>query len=151
MDSTGATTGVQTVDVPISSVNKDHSIVIVTSNGSGSTPDKIYVSGQITSSTNISFKRGNGSYSTCSITWTVIEFNNVKSKQSGLTSTSASGIDITLSSINLNKSFANISFYHTATDQIPISCQATLTTNSNLNLITKSNTAIISWEIIEFN
>jgi len=60
---------------------------------------------KIISNTQIKFERGYDSPNSTYIRWMVIEFENIKSKQSGEAYNSTSGqTDVTISSVNISKS-----------------------------------------------
>jgi len=90
--------------ININSVDASKSIVLLTWRS-----EDFYVgdmpTAKIISNTQVRFDRGYNSSNSTYIRWTVIEFKNVRSKQSGEAYNSTSGqTDVTISSVNISKS-----------------------------------------------
>ena len=119
-----------------------------------SNPQDGQISGQITNSTTVTFQRV-GTSGAVTVKWYVAEFTSGVSVQRGtspaLTGTSA---DITISSVDLTKSFPLVSFRITGTtfggnDFV----KAKLTSATNLNLAMQANgdaTAFVEWQVVQY-
>jgi hypothetical protein len=145
-------------DVVISSINSEKSIVCLSFYASsGATLDSYFVTAEITSDTTITFKKG-ASFGSITVDWLIIEYNNVKSKQSGTaTITSAtSSTDVSISSINISKSisFASARTTENSTNFNRVIVSGKLTSDTNIQLnVGSSATAnrTVEWQVIEFN
>lgn len=148
-----------TTTLTISAVVPANSIVKVYPMQGSNTGLTEYVSAEITNATTVTFRHGQAV--SVNIMWEVIEYNNVKSKQSGVKSQSAlttSGINaytVPIASVNTNKSILVSSIDVAVSSEIyydrygrEITNATTLTfkvygpVNADIN---------IRWQVIEFN
>lgn len=143
-----------TVNVAISSVDPTKAIVMLAVAGrSSGNSNYNLVSGAITSPTNIAFYIG-ASGSSTTVDWVVIEFNNVKSFQSGNKVTTLATDSVTISNVNMEKSILFYSFsssdssatFSNATVSVSLSTGTNIAI-SQFNAVNKS----IQWQVIEFN
>jgi len=150
--------GTDTQNVTIAPIDVTKSIVLVcTSPGTSSTPGALLIKAKMATATNLELKR----YSTANavvVSWQVVEFNNVKSKQSGylvidnahLTST------VAISAVDTNKYMLLISF---GCDRIEnynqfMVVEYRLTNSTTIDFRHfHGNLAnhYIEWQVIEFN
>lgn len=105
--------------------------------------------------TSLGLKRYNGGTSQAlEVDWQVIEFNNVKSKQSGsATPPTGSTQNVTINSVNMNKSILIVTSYvnNSASNGMEIS-SGILTSSTNIQLRgSGSGTPYVYWQVIEFN
>lgn len=158
----GATTlTAQSLDLTISSVDLNKSIVIMSySDLNNSADGNSLIRAKLTSSTNINFYLGQGYSMPKYIEWQVIEFNNVKSIQRGDFTTPSTAIttfvdksSVTINSINVGKSLIFASF----ASELGYSSQYTMVGNyqiSNTTTITlaKGNSVqrFWHWQVVEF-
>ncbi|MCO1603655.1 hypothetical protein [Desulfosporosinus nitroreducens] len=142
------------LDIPIASVDPAKSIVKITSNyAEGDAPNTMTViAATITSATNIRLIAYGSMADTAFVTWEVIEFNNVKSKQSGVIAGTATSA--TISAVDLTKSILFVSFttengdydvLETSARAVHLSSPTTITLKSRTTLTTTY------WQVIEFN
>ena len=98
------------INVPITSVDLTKSIVLFTHQVPTSTTDvsNTFVTAELTTSTNIAFTRG-GTGNGGTIKWEVIEYNNVKSVQSGSYLSTLASETKTITSVNTSKSTSILS------------------------------------------
>lgn len=147
-------------NVTISSVDVTKSVIIVKTRGEISNIQYRFLNcrASITSATNInfSFDATPGSSGPI-IDWIVIEFDNVKSKQTGSATISAD-TNVTISSVNIAKSLAFVSFSNASSANADVRgtmINGVLTSGTNLLLLNPSTyvsvTNSINWQVIEFN
>lgn len=152
---TFSTTGTSIYNIAISSVDLKKSIVIVNlSTWNTDLPDsEVCVQAILTSSTNLQLKNITAAYWGTVVSWTVIEFNNVKSLQNGVKSISSATDVITISNVNISKSLLFYSWTSTtnsATQGVITNCYL----NSSTQITIKQNGGYIkdiAWQVIEFN
>lgn len=147
--------------VTINAVDLTKSIVLVDfpGLGAGAEPgiNKIVTSCEFVTSTQLAFTLGTADTFGSTFSWTVIEFNNVKSFQTGASSTSAQNINITISNVNLNKSllFYSQTSNVASTNYIYSLISGVLSTNTSIvftmNTVTGAGLRNIIWYVIEFN
>lgn len=152
--------GAINIDVPISSVDLNKAIVLVTfrSLSEDSNNNFLYyfgVKAKLTTSTNLNLKRYQGPYQSLEISWTVVEFNNVKSIQRGsLTSIYTSKSDVvTISPVDMSKSLLFFSYTEeTGNNGIYYAYVEGVLTNPTTITFTKQGMAkTYEWQVIEFN
>lgn len=149
------TTLVSVSNIEISSVDLTKSIVIVNTNTyqGGILDSDVAVKAILTSSTQLTLTTITNNFSGTIVSWTIIEFNNVKSLQTGSKSTSLASDTTTISAINVNKSILFYSWTSsgdTATQNIISNCYIL----DNTTITFKSTLAVakvIAWQVIEFN
>lgn len=148
---TGATT---TINITITSVDMSKSIVIVsTIPKAGSTQNaEIYVRGILTSSTNLQLVRNTGSGAT-DVSWVVVEFNNVKSLQTGSKSISVASATVTVSAVNTSKSLLFASWTTADTTNSFEGLTNYVLTDSTTLTFTQNGfySKSIQWYLVEFN
>jgi hypothetical protein len=106
----GATATTQTVDVAITSVNTSSSILFFNYRGNSADAGDGQLRGQLTSATNIQFVRANDtSLTALTVQWYVAEFSSGVSVQRGTFSSVDTTGDVTISAVDLSKSFVLIS------------------------------------------
>jgi len=145
----------------ISSVDASKSIVLINyfPQSSNNDTDDIAISAQVTGATTLSLRReGNGQACTSTVYYTVIEFENVASKQTGSEAINGNTTDtITISSVNLAKSLLIVTFRSTNSniaslrEFIPIYYFASSNSISIRNNSNYADIAIFEWQVIQFN
>lgn len=153
------------LNISISSINPNKSIVRITYNRNsenGAQPAFFDIACKIVDATNIQLIRqsvGNSSVTDIIVNWEVIEFNNVKSKQTGVVNgmSSNSNTDVEITSINTNKSLLLFNHTHN-TDNIGYSSLAnyifirgSIYNSTTLRFYILALTPTIYWQVIEFN
>lgn len=142
--------------ITISAIDMTKSIVKMTSNaGTGSNLSALMPKIVITNSTTLTITF-QSTPPTTYLYWEVIEFNNVKSLQSGVTAIAAStSPNITISSINLSKStlfFSADDGVTANTNYIEAAIMGKLLDTTTLNFSQSSSVARnAAWYVIEFN
>lgn len=143
------------INIPLTSVDVTKSIVIIQVNSNGENNTQfVAISAKLTTATNLLLSR-NATSGTALVSWQVIEFNNVKSKQTGTKITNLSSDTATITSVSTAKSIL-ISTYITAVNVASISAcfNNTVLTNSTtitFNTYNITNTTTYEWQVIEFN
>ena len=147
-------------NVSITSVDVSKSVVISVPRGDMSNAQYRFLNcrASITSSTNINFAfDASPGSSGPTVDWIVIEFDNVKSKQTG-TNTIAANTNVTITSVDMSKSLVFVSFSNPSSstaDARGTMINGVLTSATNLLLLNPSTyvtvTNSINWQIIEFN
>lgn len=151
------------VDVTISSSDTSRSIVLVSSISAGSSPAYSMFTGYLTTATNLRLNRAsNSSYSgpETTVNWTVITFTNATVQRGGLNLTSQSS-NVTISSVNLNKSFAVCSYRAVITssgiqnDIDAYQSVVRLSSSTNLEVSRLDSSSqyypYVYWHVVEFN
>jgi len=145
-----------TINVTISLVDLTKSIVIVElQNGNETDPTAVFVQGKLNSSTQLNLSRqGVGNSNALSIRWTVIEFNNVKSLQTGTSGISTG--TVTISTVDPAKSlvFFSISCYVypvVGTNAGDVRHSAWFNSSTQIELTFSGNVSTIYWYVVEFN
>jgi len=110
---------------------------------------------KITSNTQIKFQRGGNGGGSTYINWTVVEFNNVKSKQSGETLTGTNQADIDITVVNRSKSIliGTIRRLGSSTDVRDIMYTVSFVSDTQVRFIfvtSLQNTHVV-WQVIEFD
>lgn len=147
-----------TLDVPITVVDLSKAIVIVTAchaYSSGVSPSALAIMGKLTSATNINLSSA-ASLGSITVSWEVIEFNNVKSVQSGDFSVTSDNTDqsVAITAIDPTKSFIISSSKSgisnaTATGMLSI---ARIASSTSIVIRSSYNTSeTVHWQVIEFN
>ena len=133
------------IDITISAVDLTKSIPIITYYNNQTTPSKSLLRAKLINSTTLRIYLDTYGNVT-PLTWKVIEFNNVKSLQTGDTSSSS----ITVSSVNVNKSVLFASSTSATTTGNAYNIRYTI---SNPTTITIDSIPIFitTWYLIEFN
>lgn len=143
-------------NVPISAVNLAKAIAKISIKlpaGADSIANGIAVKARLTSSTNLELTMVDTTWQPY-VEWEVIEFNNVKSLQTGLTSISTTSQTATIASVDTSKSIIFFSF--TTTDVTTTNADYLLSgkiTNATTIIFEQLNarTKSVSWFVIEFN
>lgn len=114
-------------------------------------------SAELTSATNLLLKKGiTDAGIALTVDWEIVEYNNVKSKQTGTTNVTVQTINTTISSINLAKSILEFSFYTNSTSSGISSAliAGKLSTSTNINFNHSQDSSFIyyvKWQVLEFN
>lgn len=151
-----------TMDIPIASINKNNTITVLTGIKFqlGSTDSrKTTAFLELTSATNLRISQAGTYYAPniVVVTWEVIEFNNVKSKQVGDIALSSTDVNVSINSVDLNKSHIECS---AVTTQIDSYAEAktnaytnNLTSSTNINFKRNSSATglTVKWQVIEFD
>lgn len=140
--------------ITISNIDPSNSAVTITSSSPSNNPRFNRALATIVDATTISFDTGQniaiGDY--C---WTVIEFNNVKSKQVGTgTITNNGTFTPSISSVNLSKSILFFSYKNPSNYNYGVTVSGKISGATQLIFTTlepSSGLYTIGWQVIEFN
>lgn len=148
--------GVDSVNIPISTIDLNKSIVLVNSynNSDGTTPStQISLRAVITSPANIQLIRATPTQS-AGYSWTVIEFMSVKSLQKGAKTLSTIGsITVAVSAVNVSKSLLFYSHSNGSGSASAIHAVMGAITNSTTLSFSHMSAAnpIVEWQLVELN
>jgi hypothetical protein len=152
---TGTTTlgsGVSQVDVTVTAVTMAQSVLFFGVQEDNVDPVNGHVRGQLTSTTNIAFDRADTA-TTVVIRWYVAEFASGVSVQRGSQTMTTDTVNVTLTSVDLSKTYALISYQHTGTTYgVADFYRARLTSPTNLELSKQaggSTGAVVDWQVVE--
>lgn len=138
--------------VTIGTVDLTKSIVLVDFGNNGLWPNTLDIYAELTNPTTINLTRyTSGDYSQ-TINWVVIEFNNVKSKQTGLQSiTTTTEVIVNIANVDMTKTliFASYNSSHSS-DPEYLKTRFISATQIGLTEIIPS-TMKVAWQVIEFN
>jgi hypothetical protein len=144
-----------TKDIAITVIDTSKSIILVTSNNPNGTVNT-YVqsysaSGEILNAITIRLERGGIAESTTTrVNWQVIEFNNVKSLQRGITSSPTSQ-PITMVDVSKSMFIYSTSSENTGTLYYYLACDSWLVDSTHICTNQKGNSCKVKWQLIEFN
>lgn len=146
------------MNVAISEINTLNSVVLVSVPGLTTTANYISIAARITSSTNVLLTSNSSVASYIYVYWTVIEFYNVKSLQTGTYSWATSSNiaqtvkQVTISRVNANKvlAFASMTTSRVDSYYTDVSLAARVSAPETLDLIRKDYLATVYWQVIEF-
>ena len=151
---TGGTTSV--TDTLSPAVVPAKSFLVFGISGSNNAPNNIQVSGQLTNSTTVTFRRI-GSAGSITVHWYVAEFLSGVNVQRGTQqlpgAANPADTDVAISTVDLTKSFPLISFRTDGTGyDSNDSIRAKLTTTTNLRLFAQDAglTAFVEWQVVEY-
>jgi hypothetical protein len=142
--------------ITISAVNPQNTIVYVSfgSSGGGQNASDV-INVELTNSTTVTLTSTIAGTNTDYLLITVVEYNNVKSKQTGsVASLSSSTTNITISPVNINKCILAFSFSSNNTASWGFIPYMVLTASTNLKIYLNylgSLPSNIKWQILEFN
>jgi hypothetical protein len=138
--------------VTIGAVDPTKSIVLVDFGNNGLWPITLDIYAELTNSTTINLTRYNSGDYTQTINWVVIEFNNVKSKQTGLQSLSNS-TEVTVNIANVDMSKALIfASYNSSQSMDPEYLKTRFISSTQIGLTQiVSSIMKVAWQVIEFN
>jgi hypothetical protein len=141
-------------DITIAGVDLSKSIVILSQQGqTNSTPRELMVMGELTSSTNLQLTTYAYS-SSFYVSWTVIEFKDIKSLQKGKTIVpSFTAVTATVSAVDLSKSILFYSFKHNWTGQYTAGALAECGIVDSTTLSfqqSQSSEKTFAWYLVEF-
>lgn len=146
------------LDIDISPVDMSKSIVRVCSyapilkTGPGANPGANLPLIKFNSATSINIATNNYTAQDIPVAWEVIEFNNVKSKQSGRSSTSIDGQKITISAVDISKSMLFVSYVTNLADFRGFIVKYLLYDTTNIQFCFVDGYAVTAeWQVIEFN
>ncbi|MBI3027268.1 VCBS repeat-containing protein [Candidatus Woesearchaeota archaeon] len=139
------------IAVNITEINTSASLLVFNLNENNADPASGLIRGNISNSTTLRFIRS-GSGNSVAIQWYVVEFESGVNVQRGTATVTATPHDITISSVNINKSFPVISWSNGGarygSDDF---ARANLTSPTNLR-VTSGAASIdnLEWQVIEF-
>lgn len=144
-----------TVDITISSVDVNKSTVEIRSNPEGTAANTLFYAELINSTTVRLTRYGTSSVSSnFKLDWEVTEYNNVKSKQSGLYTTTLTRIDesVSISTIDPNKSKLILSqAVNYAGTAVPYVVGAGIIASATSFVLYGAAGRDVAWQVIEFN
>jgi outer membrane protein assembly factor BamB len=147
---TATMTTQSTLNVAITSVDLTRSVLFMTVSEDNVDPSNGLVRGQLTSATNLQFNR-TGTATTVTIKWYVATFGRSVSVQRATTSVTASPMNVTLSAVDLSKTFVLVSWQKVGAtygaDDI-VRARLTSTTNLELSHGTGSFDGIADWQVV---
>ncbi len=147
------------MDIAISSVDMTKSIVMIMFPGTTGTARERSVAAKLTTSTNLNLSTHVAVSLAFKVYWTVVEFTNVKSLQTGsynwttTTATAETVKQVTISSVNIDKSlvFISLKTNYSYDNYIFFGGAGRLSNSSTLDLIRVDRAGIVEWQVIEFN
>lgn len=149
------------IDVTITSVDTSKSIIKITPSCASATIVGNFIATAVfINATTIRIERATTPAIVVPYTWEVIEFNNVKSKQTGTKTISHNGtyqtVNSTVTSVDTSKSTVFATWKNTtATDSSPYAVlDINLTSSTNISFGQRGSggiTTTIEWQLIEFN
>jgi hypothetical protein len=146
--------GSQSSTVTISPVDMTKSFLVFSIRFNDANPGFSQISGQITDSTTLTFKRFTGTGAPAVIVkWYVTEFISGVSVQRGAAAMPTTTVNVMLSQVDTAKSFAIISYRNSGSSYDSNDfVKAKITSQTNLELTTKtlSSSGIVEWQVIEF-
>ena len=143
-------------EITINTVDVSQSIVQIQifSNGENNS-QFVSISAVLTNSTTVTLARNSTAGGTVKVAWQVIEYNNVKSKQTGTKATNLAADTVAINPVVLNKAIAIITYKSAVNVASASACfnhaylsDATQITFSTYNT---SATTTYEWQVIEFN
>ena len=142
-------------DITISAIDPSKSVILVSVHGNN-TPQRAAIAAEIINATTIRFTKFANNDTFEKVRWTVVEFNNVKSKQTGIYTPTSGGVDqnIAISAINKENSLMFASYtLSTTTDFFRVGLNAyDILTNTLIRFTANlGNAAAMYWQVIEFN
>lgn len=152
---TGIVAGQATQDIPISKVDPNKSIVLIENTAGTAFATKLTL-GQLTSETNLRLTRDGTTGLGATIFWQVVEFENIKSLQKGVTNIATTGA-ITISSVNTLKTITfNSGLKSSAASTSDLAAiRMNLSSATNINVVVAGGeggyTADVGWQVVEFN
>ena len=151
----GSTTlgsGVSQGNVTITAVTLNRSVLFFGVQEDNVDPANGLVRGQLTSTTNIAFNRADTA-TTVVVRWYVAEFTSGVAVQRGSQTMTADTVNVTLTSNDLSRTYAVISYQDTgATYGVGDFYRARLTSSTNLELSKQtggSTGAVVDWQVVE--
>jgi len=115
-------------------------------------PANGHVRGQLTTTTNIAFNRAD-TVTTVVVRWYVAEFASGVSVQRGSQTMTTDAVNVTLTSVDLSRTYALITYQHTGTTYgVGDFYRARLTSSTNLELSKQaggSTGAVVEWQVVE--
>lgn len=145
--------GATSATVSVTGVDLTKAVLLVTYNNSSSDNAAMFINGVITNSTTLTFTRDTGSRANY-FSWQLIEFNNVKSLQSGIfTLGVATSGTVTISTVTTSKAIVFISFTGTSSNIYydVVSAELTNATTITFKKGGAGGSNEIAWQVIEFN
>lgn len=152
----GAGSGSQTATLNTTLLDKNKAFLVFGVSGASPSPALGFVAGEITNTTTLTFDRWTAAGSPAIvIRWWVAEFTSGVTVQHGNIAISSTSVDVTISAVNLAKTFPIISFKNSGTAHNGddwIKAKVTTTTNLNLAPITNSNSnSLLRWQVVEYD
>lgn len=141
--------------VNISHVETSKSVIIVSSVEDGGTPNKIHIKASFNSPTQILLEQIAGSPVVNQITWTVIEFTNIKSFQSGSYTHTGNGSESTVNVTDVTATKCLLFFTYTDSNATGTYTQVKgrIISSTQIGFYRKNMTtgqAVINWSLVEF-
>lgn len=156
-----STSNLQSITVTVSAINPNNCILYVYQTSRTGEFSKYAISGDVTNATTLTFSRATNTTGADSIVWELIEFNNVKSRQTGITR--GTGAAIVISAVDVNKascfqSCSNQGYYSVSTStlgnilhtRIVDSTHVILHGNGSGTPIPPDDAWYRHWQVIEF-
>lgn len=145
--------------VTISSVDLTKAVVIIASKnyaGTNMFKTAAHCTAALTNSTTITFARGYND-GTLTVTWYVIEFNNVKSIQRGTVTPTAATSTTAVTTVTIAKSIlfvtdSNVSIGGQGSEVRGATAEGYLSTSSQITFVCAGSSYVtIAWQLLEFN
>lgn len=141
--------------VTIAAIDTTKSFLVFSARADGSIPERSASSGKVTDSTTITFTRAStGGTVVIEISWYVVEFSSGVTVQRGSELIDAATKNVTITAVDLAKSFPLISFSivgakYNLDDNVK--AKLTSTTNLELNGDNTFGVGTVEWQVIEFD
>lgn len=138
--------------ITISGVDISSSIIIIYFNSKASNTSLSAVMAEIINSTTIKFTGCVGGSTVYPFEWQVVEFNNVKSKQSGIGAYVSSDETFTISSVNTSKSLIFGSFWTCYADTNIYAASYKIISSTSIGIYRRNagGPQQAAWQVIEF-
>jgi hypothetical protein len=146
--------------ITISEVDLGSSVVLLTFvSPSANSPNKMIVKGELTTSTNLNLEVNADPLGDDSkVQWTVVEFNNVKSLQTGQYTLQNDNIEetVAISEIDTNKALLFVSFNSnyaniSSNGVAAFALSSRIVSTTSIGFEVDLSNSIINWQVVEFN
>ncbi len=149
--------GTKTTNVTITAVDLSKAVVMISFHATATQGSRRSIlKAKLTSSTNLQITRTNSDFIGVSYSYTIIEYNNLKSLQKGDYTLSTATADVSVTAVDLNKSYLVCNWETTAVNADPIYNQLIYymlnSSTIRFDMINASwGNHGIQWQVIEFN
>ncbi|MBU5486458.1 hypothetical protein KQI86_19335 [Clostridium sp. MSJ-11] len=138
-------------NITISTVDFNKSVVIIEDESSVDRTTT-YFMGQLFNNNTLNIQRNNGNaYGAATVYWRVIEFDNIKSVQQGVISSTQFMYPIPINRVNVSKTLAFASFKTTDLSNISYVRKQLVVSESNLVIRSRTESKVWYWYVVEFN
>lgn len=152
IDVTGVTWS--SLPVAINPVDRNRSICMIYATTNANQPNRDAISIKFTADDEIMLQRGLSPTATdIRAHWQVIQFNDVKSVQTGTVALTVSGqnVDVSINPVDKDKSILVVSYRSDSGSNVAHSLYADIIDSTTLRFATFPATVYAEWQVIEFN